>query len=426
MDHFNYQNDELFCEQVPLAQVAKTFGTPCYVYSLATLKHHYQVFTDAFEQTLHLICYAVKANSNLAVLNLLAKLGSGFDIVSLGELQRVIKAGGSPNKVVFSGVGKQDHELLAALKANIFCFNIESSDELGRLNQIAEHENLQANIAIRINPDVDPKSHPFISTGLKENKFGIPMNEAKDLYTHAKSLAHIQINGVASHIGSQILELSPFVEMASKLNDFILSLQAQGIYINHVDLGGGLGVPYTDESPPSPKAWVQAIRSKIQNPNLKLLIEPGRALAANAGVLLTKVVSLKKTSHKNFAIVDAAMNDLLRPALYSAEQDIIPVQKRHDTPLIFDVVGPICETGDYLGKERKLSIEQDDLICVRGAGAYGFVMSSNYNSRPRAAEVMIADDKQICVRARETFDDLISGESVLPDDMTGQLKASSA
>ncbi len=411
MDHFEYKDKRLFAENVACDLLSQQYGTPCFVYSTATIKHHFEVFTKAFLERSHLICYAVKANSNLSILNLLATMGSGFDIVSIGELQRVLAAGGDPRKTVFSGVGKQDHEIAFALENNIYCFNIESEDELGRLNQIAIAQNKKAPIAIRVNPDVDPKSHPYISTGLKSNKFGLSWDKALLLYLEAKSLSHIDIMGITCHIGSQILETAPFIEAASKLNAFCLQLKAHHIEISHIDLGGGLGISYAQEKPPSPKDWISAMLGQISDPNLKVIIEPGRAMIANAGILLTNIISIKQTDEKQFAIVDAGMNDLLRPALYNAYQEIIPATLNDQRTESYDIVGPICETGDFLGTARMLpKLETGDILCIRGAGAYGFVMSSNYNSRPKAAEVMVQDDQSFCVRPRETVFDLYQSE----------------
>ena len=415
MDYFEYHNGHLHCEQVALHTLAETYGTPLYVYSRATLERHWHAFDKALGERPHLVCYAVKANSNLAVLNVLARLGSGFDIVSSGELLRVIEAGADPAKIVFSGVGKQAHEMSLALQHGIRCFNIESEQELDTLNLVAAGLHKKAPISFRVNPDVDAKTHPYISTGLKENKFGIRIEDVERLYLKAAHLEHIEISGVDCHIGSQLTELSPFVDALDRLLALVERLAEKGITISHMDLGGGLGVRYHDETPPLPAEWAQALNDRLSRFEGEIIIEPGRAIAANAGILLTRVNVEKKTPHKNFAIVDAAMNDLMRPALYSAWQDIIPVQQDSSAEkALYDVVGPICETGDFLGKDRELSVNQGDLLAIRTSGAYGFSMSSNYNSRTRAAEVMVDADQHYLVRARETFADLIRGESLLP------------
>jgi diaminopimelate decarboxylase len=416
LDYFDYQNGELNCEQVGLSELASHYGTPLYVYSRATIERHYHAFQQALADRPHLVCYAVKANSNLAVLNVLARLGSGFDIVSGGELQRVLKAGGDPAKIIFSGVGKQAEELALALEAGIRCFNIESEAEIQTLNHIAGELGKIAHISFRVNPDVDAKTHPYISTGLKENKFGINIDDAERIYLNAQQQPHLEVVGIDCHIGSQLTEISPFVDALDRLLDLIKKLAAQGIHIKHLDLGGGLGVRYKDETPPLPADWAHALSSRLSSFEGEIIIEPGRAIAANAGILLTRVNVLKNNEQKNFAVVDAAMNDLIRPSLYSAWQDIVPVTEQSSAqPAIYDVVGPICETGDFLGKNRKLSIQEGDLLAVRSSGAYGFSMSSNYNSRLRAAEVMVDGDSHHLVRARETFADLIRGEALLPE-----------
>ncbi len=402
-------------EQVPLQLLADRYGTPLYVYSRATLERHWKAFDAALAEHPHLVCYAVKANSNLAVLNIMARLGSGFDIVSAGELQRVLKAGGDAARVVFSGVGKQADEMRLALQAGIRCFNVESEAELDTLNSVAGELQLRAPISFRVNPDVDAKTHPYISTGLKENKFGINFEDAERIYQRASRLEHIDIRGIDCHIGSQLTELSPFVDALDRLLALIERLSAQGIRLHHIDLGGGLGVRYNDESPPLPAEWANALKQRLSRFDGEIIVEPGRAIVGNAGILLTRVISLKKTAHKNFAITDAAMNDLMRPALYQAWQNIIPVKQNSDAASdVYDVVGPICETGDFLGKDRKLAIEAGDLLAIRTAGAYGFTMSSNYNSRPRAAEIMVDGANHYVVREREQPDDLMRGESVLP------------
>lgn len=414
MDHFNYKDGVYYAEDVPLTDIAKQFGTPCYVYSRATLERHYQVFDQALAGHPHKICYAVKANSNLAVLQILAKLGAGFDIVSGGELERVLKAGGQPENIVFSGVGKLTSELHRALEVGIYCFNVESKPELDRLNQLAGQMDQVAPIAIRVNPDVVAKTHPYIATGLKENKFGIDIKDALSLYEYAATLPHVRIDGVDCHIGSQLTELEPLLAAFDKVHDLVIALRERNIDIKHLDLGGGLGVTYSKESPPQPGDYAKALRDRFSDNDLELILEPGRAIAANAGILLTTVEYLKPTAERNFAIVDAAMNDLLRPALYSAHHDIVPVIPRTtDQAKDYDIVGPVCETGDFLGKHRSLNLEAGDYLAVRTAGAYGFGMSSNYNSRPKCAEVMVDGAKAHLVRRRETIDDLFSHEQML-------------
>lgn len=415
MDYFDYHNNQLHCEQVSLKTLAELYGTPLYVYSRATLERHWNAFEQALADRPHLICYSVKSNSNLAVLNVLARLGSGFDIVSGGELQRVLKAGGDPAKVVFSGVGKQVTEMRLALESGIRCFNVESEQELLMLNEVAGSINRIAPVSFRVNPDVDARTHPYISTGLKENKFGIHYDEAESFYRLARQLDHIGIKGIDCHIGSQLTELSPFIDALDRLLVLIDRLSEQGIKLEHLDLGGGLGVRYRDEQPPLPAEWAMALSHKLNHFDGDIIIENGRAISANAGILLSRVIVVKKNEHKNFAIIDAAMNDLIRPALYSAWQDIIAVDtSSKSASAIYDVVGPICETGDFLGKDRELRISAGELLAIRSSGAYGFTMSSNYNSRGRAAEVMVDGDRHYLVRSREEFDDLIRGESTLP------------
>lgn len=414
MDYFNYQNGQLFAEDIAVTDLAAEFGTPLYVYSRATLERHYQVFDKALGSHPHLICYAVKANSNLAVLNLLARLGAGFDIVSGGELERVLAAGGDPGKVVFSGVGKLTWEIERALAVDIACFNIESAAELSRLQAIAARQNKTARISIRVNPDVDVNTHPYIATGLKDNKFGIDINEALPLYEHAATLANIEVIGVDCHIGSQLTELDPLLSAFDRVYDLVVTLRERGFHIHHLDLGGGLGVRYATETPPLPHEYAHALAQRFTDPDLTIILEPGRAIMANAGILLTRVEYLKWGQHKNFAVVDAAMNDLLRPALYSAYQQIVPAVPRNDLETKhYDVVGPVCETADFLGKNRDLAIAEGDLLVVRTAGAYGFTMSSNYNTRGRAAEVMVDGDRAYCVRDREQVTDLFSNEHIL-------------
>ena len=416
MDHFNYKDGSLFCEDVAISTLAETYGTPLYVYSRATLERHWHAFDDALAGREHLVCYAVKANSNIAVLNVLARLGSGFDIVSSGELQRVLRAGGDPSKIVFSGVGKQAHEMALALDTGIHCFNIESEQELDLLSQVATEKNMTASVSFRVNPDVDAKTHPYISTGLKENKFGIAFDDADRIYLKANQLPHIDVIGIDCHIGSQLTELSPFIDALTRLLALVKRLNQQGLNIDHMDLGGGLGIRYQDETPPLPSDWANALRDQLSNFEGTIVVEPGRAIAGNAGILVSQVNYLKLSDEKNFAIVDVAMNDLIRPCLYSAWQDIIPVQLGStETELEYDIVGAICETGDFLGKQRMMKLAQNDLLAVRSSGAYGFAMASNYNTRNRAAEVMVDGDQHYCIRQRETFDDQVSGESLLPE-----------
>ncbi len=415
MDHFNYKDNALYCEDVAISSLAETYGTPLYVYSRATLERHWHAFDQALAGRDHLVCYAVKANSNLAVLNVLARLGSGFDIVSGGELQRVLAAGGEPDKIVFSGVGKLPQEIEMALDCGIHCFNVESEQELVLLNQIAEHKKQVAKVSFRVNPDVDAKTHPYISTGLKENKFGINFNDAEQVYLRASEMAHIDVIGIDCHIGSQLTEISPYIDALGRLLYLIQQLQVKGIHIQHLDLGGGLGIRYKDETPPLPKEWSEALKNQLDGFEGRILIEPGRAIAGNAGLLVSQVTYIKHSQDKNFAVIDAAMNDMLRPSLYSAWLEIIRVERNSDQPsMLYDIVGAICESSDFLGKDRELQIAQHDLLAIRSAGAYGFSMASNYNSRNRAAEVMVDGDKHYCVREREVFDDLIRGESVLP------------
>ncbi|CAA6801677.1 MAG: Diaminopimelate decarboxylase (EC [uncultured Thiotrichaceae bacterium] len=415
MDHFSYKNQQLFTEEVAVSDIAKNFGTPCYIYSRATLERHWHAFNDAFGEQKHLVCYAVKANSNLAILNLFARLGSGFDIVSLGELERVIRAGGDPAKIVFSGVGKREDEMQRALELDIHCFNIESADEIDRLNDVAGKLSKIAPISIRVNPDVDAGTHPYISTGLKENKFGIAIEDAEAVYKKAHALPHLNVIGIDCHIGSQLTELSPFQDALDRILLLAEKLKTTGIHIKHIDLGGGLGVRYKDEIPPLPSDYTAQLFTNEKIKDYEIIIEPGRAIAANAGILVTKVEYLKHSEHKNFAIVDAAMNDLIRPSLYQAWQEIIPVSEtaNGDTST-YDIVGPICETGDFLGKDRKLSLKQGDLLAIRSSGAYGATMSSNYNTRPRAAEIMVDGDETHQIRKRETIDHLLQGEHIIP------------
>ena len=416
MDYFAYSEGLLHAENVAVSDIAAQHGTPLYIYSRATLERHWHAFNDAVGEHPHLVCYAVKANSNLGVLSVLAKLGSGFDIVSAGELARVIEAGGDASKVVFSGVGKKHDEIRYALKQGIMCFNVESEPELHRINEVAGELGVKAPISLRINPDVDAKTHPYISTGLKANKFGIARERALPTYELAASLPHLNVVGMDCHIGSQLTEIGPFVDALERLLVLIDELAQRGIIIEHLDVGGGLGVTYNNEQPPHPKAYAQAMAEKMEGrENLKLILEPGRAIAANAGILVTEVEFIKEGEEKSFAIVDAAMNDLLRPALYSAWQKIIPVNTHSNAQTrTYDVVGPVCETGDFIGKDRELAIAPGDLLAVRSAGAYGFVMASNYNSRCRPAEIMVDGDNTIVVRERENQKDLWKGEYKLP------------
>jgi diaminopimelate decarboxylase len=417
MDFFSYRDNRLHAEDVDLGELAGQTGTPCYIYSRATLERHWRVFDDALADQPHLVCYAVKANSSLAVLQTLARLGSGFDIVSVGELERVLKAGGDPGRVVFSGVGKREDEMLRALQVGIRCFNVESETELQRLNTVAGKVGMTAPVSLRVNPDVDAGTHPYISTGLSENKFGIDVDRALAVYRQAARLPHLEVIGIDCHIGSQLTDTAPFVDALDRVLALIERLNNSGISLRHIDLGGGLGIRYSDaDNPPLPDAYARALLERLGDSPLEVLLEPGRAIAGNAGILLTRVEYLKQTPAKNFAIIDAAMNDLQRPALYEAWHDIIPVQPRADVPARhYDIVGPVCETGDFLGKDRELALAEGDLLAVRSAGAYGFTMSSNYNSRPRAAEVMIDGDRYHVIRDRETLQDLMRGEHLLPD-----------
>ncbi len=415
MNHFIYRDNQLFVENIAIQTIVEKHGSPCYIYSRATLERHWHAFNDAFGSQAHTICYAVKANSNIGVLNVLARLGSGFDIVSIGELQRVLQAGGDAKKVVFSGVGKRADEIRDALKLGIRCFNIEVLDELERINQIAGKLNVIAPVSFRVNPDVDAKTHPYISTGLKENKFGIAVENALEAYHHAASLKNIEVVGIDCHIGSQLTETRPFLDALDKVLALVEKLKAAGITLKHLDLGGGLGIQYNNETPPEPAEYIGAILERLGETELEIMLEPGRAIVGNAGILVTRVEYLKPTEHKNFAIVDAAMNDLIRPSLYGAWQDIISVDLNSTAPeMTWDIVGPVCETGDFLGKQRPLKLTAGDLLAVRSSGAYGFTMSSNYNSRPRVAEIMVDGDEIHVVRERETLEQLWQGEYLLP------------
>lgn len=417
MEAFTYRNNRLFCEDVDLTEIANTYGTPCYVYSRRALEYRWRAFDQALATCDHLVCYAVKANSNLAVLNVLARLGSGFDIVSIGELERVLAAGGDPAKVVFSGVGKTDDEMRHALTVGINCFNVESPAELDALQRVASKLGRLAHVALRVNPDVDAMSHPYIATGLKETKFGIPVEQAVALYDKAANMPNIAVEGIDCHIGSQLTSLPPFIEALERVLALVDQLAENGLSLQHINLGGGLGIRYCHENPPEPHEYIAAIRRSLADRPLRIVIEPGRAIAGNAGILLTRTIYLKSTSAKHrFAIVDAAMNDLLRVALYDAWHDIVPIEPRlsDSAAAALDVVGPVCESGDFLGRERALNISRGDLIAVRSAGAYGFVMSSNYNSRPRAPEIMVDGYRTHLVRARESIADLFALESILP------------
>jgi diaminopimelate decarboxylase len=413
VNHFDYRNGELRAEAVPLAQVAERYGTPCYVYSRAAVTETYRAFDSAFAGRDHLICYAVKANSNLAVLNLLARLGSGFDIVSGGELARVLAAGGDPRNVVFSGVGKTAEEMRQALMAGILCFNVESESELARLEAVAAQCGRVAAVSLRVNPDVDPRTHPYIATGLRQNKFGIPYEDALALYRRAREMRHIAVAGTGFHIGSQLTEVTPFVAALDRVLELADRLQSEGIALAHVDIGGGLGIRYRDESPPPAADYARALTSRLGSRALKILLEPGRALVGEAGLLLTRVEYLKHGRERNFAVVDAAMNDLLRPALYDAWHEVRPVREGHGGAR-YEIVGPVCETGDFLARDRALDLREGDLLAVMAAGAYGMSMSSNYNTRPRAAEVMVDGGEMHLIREREAVSELMAREMLLP------------
>ncbi|WP_122845394.1 diaminopimelate decarboxylase [Pseudomonas viridiflava] len=415
MDAFNYRDGELFAEGVALSAIAERFGTPTYVYSRAHIEAQYRAYTDALDGMPHLVCFAVKANSNLGVLNVLARLGAGFDIVSRGELERVLAAGGKAEKIVFSGVGKTREDMRRALEVGVHCFNVESTDELERLQSVAAELNVRAPISLRVNPDVDAGTHPYISTGLKENKFGIAIADAEDVYVRASQLPNLEVIGVDCHIGSQLTTLEPFIDALDRLLDLVDRLGDCGIHLHHIDLGGGVGVRYRDEEPPLVADYIKAVRERLAGRDMGLMFEPGRFIVANAGVLLTRVEYLKHTEHKDFAIVDAAMNDLIRPALYQAWMDVTAVRPRDGAARPYDIVGPICETGDFLAKGRELVLAEADLLAVHSAGAYGFVMSSNYNTRGRAAEVLVDDTQAFEVRRRETVAELFAGESLLPE-----------
>ena len=414
MDFFQYKNEQLYVEDLPIKQLAEEFGTPLYIYSRATLERHWHAFDSALGDHPHLICYAVKANSNIGILNVMAKLGSGFDIVSQGELERVLAAGGEASKVVFSGVAKSRAEIMRALEVGIRCFNVESIAELHHINQIAGEMGKIAPISLRVNPDVDAHTHPYISTGLKENKFGVNVDEAREVYKLAATLPHVKITGMDCHIGSQLTELQPFLDATDRLIRLMEQLKEDGITLKHLDLGGGLGVTYTDETPPHPSDYVAALLNKLKGyENLEIILEPGRAIAANAGILVAKVQYLKSNESRNFAITDTGMNDMIRPALYEAYMNIIEIDRTLEREkAIYDVVGPVCETSDFLGKQRKLAIAEGDYIAQRSAGAYGASMSSNYNSRPRTAEVLVDGNKAHLIRRRESLSELWALESI--------------
>ena len=416
MDYFNYVDGLLMAEQVPVTDIAAQFGTPAYVYSRATIERHWRAFDDALGDHPHLICYAVKANGSLGVLNILARLGSGFDIVSVGELERVLVAGGDPGKIVFSGVGKRSDEIARALEVGIHCFNVESESELERINEVAGRLGKVAAVSIRVNPDVDAGTHPYISTGLKENKFGIDISIVEQVYLNAVEMRHIQPIGIDCHIGSQLTEVEPFLDALERVLDLADRLESHGIDIEHLDLGGGLGIRYQDETPPLPSEYAEVILQRLQGSDYKIILEPGRAIMGNAGVLIMQVEFLKDNGTHRFAIVDAAMNDNLRPCLYSAWQEIQPVIEQSDSVSHkYDIVGPICETGDFLAKQRELAIKPGDLLVMRSSGAYGFSMSSQYNARPRVPEIMVDGDQSIVIRARETIEQLMQGETILPE-----------
>lgn len=414
MDYFEYRGDTLFAEEVNVTDIALEHGTPCFIYSRATLERHLRAYQTCLGEAPQMICFAVKANSNLAVLNVLARQGAGFDIVSGGELERVIAAGGDPGKVIFSGLGKSEMEIEQALKAGIFCFNVESAPELTRIDAVASRLNLQAKISVRVNPDVDAGTHPYISTGLKDNKFGLASAQALEVYRQAATLGGIEVVGIDCHIGSQLTSLAPFLDAVDHLLVLVDRLHSENIHLRHLDIGGGLGVSYGQEQPPQPADLIAAVNSLLADRKMTLIVEPGRSIAANAGIFVTRVEYIKCSEHKNFAIVDGAMNDLLRPALYNAWQEIIPVTRSSGASATYDVVGPICESADFLGKDRKLQLTGGELLAVRSAGAYGFVMSSNYNSRPRAPEIMVDGSNVHLVRRRESLGDQLEMESCLP------------
>lgn len=416
MNHFDYKNQQLFAEDVAIADIVKQYGTPAYIYSRATLERHWKAFDEAFGDRAHLICFAVKSNSNIALLNVMTRLGSGFDIVSQGELERVLAAGGEASKVVFSGVAKSRTEIARALEVGIRCFNVESIPELHRINEVAGSLGKIAPISLRVNPDVDAKTHPYISTGLKENKFGVSVTQAREVYRLANTLPNVKITGIDCHIGSQLTELQPFLDATDRLIVLLEQLREDGIELHHLDLGGGLGVPYNGEEPPHPSEYVQALLAKLKGyEQLEIILEPGRAISANAGILVTQVEYIKSNEDRNFAIVDTGMNDMIRPVLYEAYMQITEVdQSLNREKAVYDVVGPICETSDFLGKGRELAVAEGDLIAMRSAGAYGAAMSSTYNSRPQAAEIMVDGNQAHLIKARADFADLWRLEKILP------------
>ncbi len=411
MNHFKYKGKELYCENVPVERIADEVGTPFYLYSASTIERHYRVFDEAFDQVDHLVCFSAKSNSNLAVLKLLGSMGAGADIVSGGELFRALRAGIAADRIVFSGVGKRDDEIRYALDSGILMFNIESEDEMKAIERVARGMRKKAPVAVRVNPDVDPKTHPYISTGLKKNKFGVPVTEALALYREARSMPHLEVVGIDCHIGSQLTSVEPFGEAARRIMDLVNRLEGEGISLRYIDLGGGLGIVYGDESPPLPSAYAQTIMEAVGDGSRTLIFEPGRVIVGNAGILVTRVLYNKRGSTKNFIIVDAAMNDLVRPSLYDAYQEVRPVVRSDRETIVADVVGPICESTDFLARDQMVSrVGSGELLAVMSAGAYGFPMASQYNSRPRCAEVMVKDDRFEVVRDRETYEDLIRGE----------------
>jgi len=415
MHDFQYSGDELYCEEFPIQAIAKEVGTPFYLYSLNTLENHFRAFDSAFSKVNHLICFSAKANSNLAILKIFIRLGGGVDVVSGGELFRAMKAGTPPNKIVYSGVGKRPEEIEYALEFPILMFNVESSQELVAIDRIADRMGTKAPVSLRVNPDVDPRTHPYVSTGLKKNKFGINIQKSIDEYQLASTLPNIKVIGVSCHIGSQLTDIEPFVEAVQRIKELVLKLRAEGIQIQYMDLGGGLGITYDQETPPHPKEYAQSLLNELSGIDCTLILEPGRVIVGNAGILVTQVLYTKEGGEKNFVIVDAAMNDLIRPSLYGSYQRIQPVQRENRTEIVADVVGPICESGDFLARDRKLpKVEPGELLAVMSAGAYGFTMSSNYNSRPRVPEILVAKDRFYVIREREDYDDLIKGEFI-PD-----------
>jgi diaminopimelate decarboxylase len=415
MHDFQYHGDQLYCEEFPIQTIAEQVGTPFYLYSLNTLENHFKAFDSAFSKVEHLVCFSAKANSNLAILRVFVRLGGGVDVVSGGELFRAMKAGANPDKIVYSGVGKRREEIEYALEFPILMFNVESSQELVTIDQIAGKMGTQAPVSLRVNPDVDPRTHPYVSTGLKKNKFGINLQKSADEYLLASTLPNIKVMGVSCHIGSQLTDLGPFLDAGQRIKELVLKLRAEGIHIQYMDLGGGLGITYHQEEPPHPREYAQSLLGELSGIDCTLILEPGRVIVGNAGILVTRVLYTKEGGEKNFIIVDAAMNDLIRPSLYGSYQRIQPVQRNNRTEIVADVVGPICESGDFLAKDRKLpKVEPGELLAVMSAGAYGFSMSSNYNSRPRAPEVLVARDRFYTIREREDYDDLIKGE-FLPD-----------